>query len=113
MQPGRPWRSHSWLIDGPATVDAVGGALVHALTAEAIPTLVKLLDRKTFLELALDPAKPLGTLWGDAPALLLVDAEPSGERDTAIAAAIARDPEGEFAAWLRERVAQRSEPGAG
>jgi hypothetical protein len=107
-----PWRSERWLIDGPSSVDAVGSTLAHVLTTEAIPMLIKLLDRKLFLELALDPAKPLGTLWGDAPALLLVDAEPSGERDTAIAAAIARDPEGEFAAWLRERVAQRSGPSA-
>ncbi len=103
------WGSERWLLDGAEMVPECGELLAGLLRDRAIPLLVKLLDRDTFLALSRDPKRPLGPRVGPADIMLLVDRGPSVELEAAIAECEALDAEtypmaGKLAAWARQRA---------
>jgi hypothetical protein len=105
-----PWQAERWLLDSVENLPACGAALATALREQAVPQLTQLLDRREFLALSRDPARPLGPGVGPAELILLVDEGPSPELEAEIARCEALDSAdypvaGDLARWARARIA--------
>jgi hypothetical protein len=107
------WSRRVWPASGhwPLTDDA-GRVLAERLRTEVVPFLRTLLDRRTFLAMNRDPARPLGKKVDEVPLLVDRPAQPADDASADLAAALAvldaRDPVDfpyarPYAEWARRR----------
>jgi hypothetical protein len=100
-----------WAFTEPDTRDLCGRELARLLTEESIPTMVRLLDRRTLLEeTRVNPNGELLRLrgWPMTEIFLRIDDDPVADVTALVDKADTEEVFDPFVAWARERLARRA-----